>query len=112
MMSDEMRGSAVVKIPVPETLIKVTPVIIVIIQNDSSAVFPSWTVLASFGGSASLVLLSGAVVVVVVVVVVITVVVTVTIAVENRFPACRQIFTCGWREKKARNHAKELVLEV
>lgn len=105
-----MRGSAVIKIPVPETLIKVTPVIIVIIQNDSSAVFPSWTVLASFGGSASLVLLSGAVVVVVVVV--ITIVITVTIAVEDRFPAYRQIFICGWREKKARNHAKEPVIEA
>lgn len=41
LMSLEIRGSAVVRIPVPETLIKVTPVMMVMIQNDSSVVFPS-----------------------------------------------------------------------
>ena len=58
-MSVEIRGSAVVKIPVPETLMKVTPVIMVIIQNDSKADLSSFsddsdrTFPSSFGESLS-----------------------------------------------------------
>lgn len=43
LMSVEIRGSAVVRIPVPETLIKVTPVMMVIIKNDCNVVFSSFS---------------------------------------------------------------------